>query len=120
MIKILIIDDEAPIRNVLKIHLQNASYEVMDSSTGKEGIDIALSNDIDLVLCDLKLTDMSGLDIIRSLRLSKKEMPIIAISGFINDEVIEAVSSIENVRYLSKPFLKEELLSAIDDILELS
>lgn len=117
MKKILIIDDEAPIRNVLKIHLKNASYDVMDTSTGKEGIDLALSNEFDLILCDLKLTDMSGLDIIRSLRTSKKSMPILAISGFINDEVIEQVNAIENVKYLSKPFLKEELLQLVNRIL---
>ena len=114
--KILVIDDEAPIRNVLKIHLQNASHEVIDTSTGKEGIEFALSDGFDLVLCDLKLTDMSGLDIIRTLRINKKNMPIIAISGFIDDEVIEKVNAIENVRYLSKPFLKEELLNAVNDI----
>ncbi len=117
MKKILIIDDEAPIRNVLKIHLTNASYEVIDTSTGQEGIDIALSDEFDLVLCDLKLTDMSGLDIIRLLRTRKKDMPILAISGFINDEIIEAVNAIENVKYLSKPFLKEELLKMVNDIL---
>ena len=120
MKKILIIDDEAPIRNVLKIHLQNASYEVMDSSTGKEGIELALANEFDLILCDLKLTDMSGLDIIRSLRISKNDLPILAISGFINDEVIEEVNAIENVGYLSKPFLKEELRNAVRDIMDLN
>lgn len=119
MTKILVIDDEAPIRNVLKIHLQNASYEVTDTATGKDGIELALAGDFDLILCDLKLTDMSGLDIIRTLRKSKKDMPILAISGFINDEVIGEVNSIENVKYLSKPFLKEELLTAIKDILAL-
>lgn len=117
MTKILVIDDEAPIRNVLKIHLQNASYEVTDTSTGKEGISLALSEDFDLVLCDLKLTDMSGIDIIRTLRISKKDIPILAISGFINDEIIDEVNEIKNVGYLSKPFLKEELLSAIKEIL---
>ncbi len=117
MTKILIIDDEAPIRNVLKIHLTNASYEVMDCPTGKEGIDLALSDEFDLVLCDLKLTDMSGLDIIRSLRTNKKTMPILAISGFINNEIIDEVNAIENVKYLGKPFLKEELLQLVNEIL---
>lgn len=117
MKKILIIDDETPIRNVLRIHLTNASYEVIDTPTGKEGIELALSNDFDLVLCDLKLTDMSGLKIIRTLRTNKKMMPILAISGFINDEVIDEVSAIENVKYLSKPFLKEELLDIVNEIL---
>lgn len=116
MTKILVIDDEAPIRNVLKIHLQNASYEVSTAATGKEGVELALSNEFDLILCDLKLPDMSGIDIIKTVRISNKTVPVLAISGFIDNDVIDEVNSIENVGYLSKPFLKEELLSALSDI----
>jgi DNA-binding response OmpR family regulator len=116
MKKILVIDDEAPIRNVLKIHLQNASYEVTTAATGKEGIELALSNSFDLILCDLKLTDMSGIDIIRTVRVSNKTIPMLAISGFINDDVINEVNTIDSVGYLSKPFLKDELLKAVNSI----
>ncbi len=115
--KILVIDDEAPIRNVLKIHLENASYKVSTAATGKEGIELALSDEFDLILCDLKLTDMSGIDIIRTVRVSNDTVPMLAISGFINNDVIEEVSSVNNVGYLSKPFLKEELLDAVNSIL---
>ncbi len=116
MMKILVIDDEAPIRNVLKIHLENASYEVSTAATGKEGIDLALSNGFDLILCDLKLPDMSGIDIIKTVRISNKTVPVLAISGFINNDVIDEVNALENVGYLSKPFLKDELLSAVSEI----
>ncbi len=118
MKKILVIDDEAPIRNILKIHLENASYAVCTSATGKDGIDLAINNKFDIILCDLKLTDMSGIDIIKTIRVNNRTVPVLAISGFIDNKVIEEVNSIENVGYLSKPFLKKELLNALSDILE--
>lgn len=118
--RILVIDDEKSIRDVLTIHLTKAGYTVTSVATGKEGIETGIGEEFDLVLCDLKLTDMSGFDIIREIRSVKETLPILAVSGFIDDRAIGEVTAIPNVDYLSKPFLKSELLEKVGEILGLN
>ncbi len=109
----LVIDDESSIRMVLNLHLTHAGYEVTQCSTGSEGLEFAISGAFDLVLCDLKLPDISGVDIIRSVRKNCKNTPIVAVSGFMNEDLISEVTATGNVGYLSKPFLKRELLDIV-------
>lgn len=116
--KILVIDDEASIRMVLEIHLKSAGHAVTLASTGAEGIATALNNSFDLMLCDLKLTDMSGLDVIRAVRAGKPDLPVVVVSGFIDSEVIRQAKETGSVEYLRKPFLKNELLDIVGSVLK--
>jgi len=114
--KILVIDDEESIRAVLEIHLRSAGYEVDTAATGREGIELALSGNPDLVICDLKLSDVMGLEIIKTLK-EKKDIPTIAVSGFIDEDLIKEARETGAADYLKKPFLKEELLSIVTGVL---
>jgi two-component system response regulator PilR (NtrC family) len=114
--KILVVDDEASIRNVLEIHLKNAGYVVESAATGADGIKRAVEGDFDLMLCDLKLTDMSGLDVIRSVRDKRPNLPVVVVSGFIDAEVIRQAKETGSIEYLRKPFLKNDLLEAVASV----
>ena len=114
---VLIIDDEKPVRTVLRLHLVNAGYSVDEAKSGRDGMKLASENHYDLVLCDLKLGDMSGVDIIKILSKQINALPIVAVSGFINEGLIHEVTKAGNVEYLSKPFLKEELLAVTRKLL---
>ncbi|MBI5233871.1 MAG: response regulator [Deltaproteobacteria bacterium] len=115
--KILVIDDENSIRNVLRIHLSSAGYSVITASNGRDGLEAASAEDIDLVMCDLKLPDMSGIDIINILKVRSPDMPIIAISGFIDENLIEEVKKTSAVEYLKKPFQKQEVISLVKKVI---
>ncbi len=116
MKKILIIDDEQSIRKVLEIHLQDAGYEVVTAENGKRGLELAMKSNVDLVLCDLKLPDRPGLEVIKTLRTIRGLVPVVVISGFIDDTTISDAREAGVKEYLSKPFLKEKLLSLLNTI----
>src|SRR5689334_14184750 len=100
---VLIIDDEAQIRKLLSITLQSNNYNVLEASTGKEGISMVSDKCPDLVLLDLGLPDESGHDVLRHIR-EWYTNPIIIISVISDDEDI--VRALENGAndYLVKPF----------------
>jgi two-component system KDP operon response regulator KdpE len=113
--RILVIDDESSIRQVLGIHLQRAGYEVVIAETAAEGVELA-GGDIDLVICDFQLPDMTGLEVIRSIRGKSEGMPIVIISGFLDDWLAEDVLASGAAELLRKPFQKESLLEAVERI----
>ncbi len=111
--KILVIDDEASIRQVLKIHLRAAGYVVEAASTAAEGLAV-VSKECDLILCDLKLPDMEGAEVIGMLKERFPELPVVVVSGFIDPEVVDEAMARGVFEYLMKPFMKEDLLDVIN------
>ena len=80
MTKILIIDDEAPIRRVLRDILENESYQVEDASTGMEALQIIKEQDFDAIFCDIKMPEMDGIETLEAIR-KESDVPVIMLSG---------------------------------------
>ena len=80
MTKILIIDDEAPIRRVLRDILENESYLVDDASTGMEALQIMKDKDFDAIFCDIKMPEMDGIETLEAIR-QMSDAPVIMLSG---------------------------------------
>lgn len=80
MTKILIIDDEAPIRRVLRDILENESYQVDDAGTGMEALQLIKEHDFDAVFCDIKMPEMDGIEVLEAIRL-ESDVPVIMLSG---------------------------------------
>ena len=80
MTKILIIDDEAPIRRVLREILENESYQVDDASTGMEALQHIKEQDFDAVFCDIKMPEMDGIETLEAIR-KESDVPVIMLSG---------------------------------------
>ena len=82
MPKILIIEDEAAIRRVLTKILseENDTYEVQEAEDGLSGIELIKDNDFDLVLCDIKMPKMDGVEVLEAAKKIKPETPIVMIS----------------------------------------
>jgi len=83
MSKILIIEDEAAIRRVLNkiISEENESYHVEEAADGLAGLEMIKNNDYDLVLCDIKMPKMDGVEVLEKTKKMKPEVPIVMISG---------------------------------------
>ena len=80
MPKILIIDDEAPIRRVLRDILENESYQVDDAGTGMEALQHIKEQDFDAIFCDIKMPEMDGIEVLEAIR-KESDVPVIMLSG---------------------------------------
>lgn len=113
---ILIIEDEKNISNLLKLELTHANYECDQAFDGESGLNKALNQDYELILLDLMLSRINGIEVCRQLRL-KKQTPIIMLTA--RDEVMDKVNGLQVGAddYLAKPFAMEELLARINALL---
>ncbi len=120
MRKILIIDDEAPVRKILARLLEKNEYEVIEAVNGKKGISLFNQHNPDLVITDLIMPEKEGLETIRELKQINPEVQIIAISGGgITDPkmYLGLASKFGAVQTFSKPVDNKTLISAINEIL---
>ena len=110
--QILIVEDDPSIRKLISTTLKLHGYTYITAADGKEAVMLSLSVKPDLILLDLGLPDMDGMDIIRSVR-SWSQLPIIVISARGNDR--DKISALDEGAddYLTKPFSTEELLARI-------
>jgi two-component system KDP operon response regulator KdpE len=110
--RVLVVDDEPQILRALRINLHARQYDVVTAGTGKGALDAASEAHPDLVILDLGLPDMDGVEVIRSLRKWTK-VPIVILSGRINSAAkVDALDAGAD-DYVTKPFSVEELLARI-------
>lgn len=109
---ILIVEDEKVIRNFMKISLETQGYKVLESSDGKEALALIMSYNPDLIILDLGLPDMDGLNVVESVR-TWSNVPIIIVSarGQERDKITALDSGADD--YLTKPFSMGELLARV-------
>lgn len=112
---VAIVDDEAGQRQLYDNALQRAGYATVLCANGREGL--AQAATCDLMLLDVRMPDMSGLDVLKEVRLTRPELPVILLTAYI--DVRDAVAAIKSgaVDYLEKPIDLDELIAAIDDAL---
>ncbi len=120
MPKILIIEDEDAIRRVLIkiIKNENSSFEVEDAADGLEGFEMIQTTDYDLVLCDIKMPKMDGVEVLEKALAVKPEIPFIMISGHGELETAVQTMRLGAFDYISKPPDLNRLLNAIRNALD--
>ena len=113
MSKILVIDDERSIRNSLKDILEFENYEVAVAEDGPSGLDRAKKNVFDLVLCDIKMPEMDGIEVLDQLHILSPDTPVVMISG--HGDIDTAVESIKKgaFDFIEKPLDLNRLLITI-------
>lgn len=120
MPKILIIEDEAAIRRVLVkiIAEENATYEVFEAEDGLAGIELLMNNDYDLVLCDIKMPKLDGVEVLQKAKKIKPEIPIVMISGHGDLETAVNTMRYGAFDYISKPPDLNRLLNTVRNALD--
>lgn len=120
MSKILIIEDEAAIRRVLKkiISEENDSYEVEEAADGLAGIEMIKDRDFDLVLCDIKMPKMDGVEVLEKARKIKPEIPMVMISGHGDLDTAVNTMRLGAFDYISKPPDLNRLLNTVRNALD--
>lgn len=120
MTRILVIDDEEPIRKLTMRVLEMEGYEVEAAANGQTGIKRFREKPADLVITDILMPDMDGLEVIQELRRLQPELKIIAISGGGTMEAELALKLARRFgagRILSKPFTIVALIDAVNEVL---
>jgi two-component system cell cycle response regulator CtrA len=118
--RILLIEDDSGTAQSIELMLKSESFNVYTTDLGEEGIDLGKVYDYDIILLDLNLPDMSGFEVLRSLRGSKVKTPTLILSGLagIEDKVKGFGCGADD--YMTKPFHKEELVARIHAIVRRS
>jgi two-component system KDP operon response regulator KdpE len=112
MTRVLVVDDEPQILRALRVNLAARSYQVVTAGTGKQALDVAAREHPDLIVLDLGLPDMDGVDVIRELRIWSP-VPIVILSGRLNSsEKIRALDAGAD-DYVTKPFNVDELAARV-------
>ncbi|NDW43488.1 response regulator transcription factor CtrA [Ruegeria sp. PrR005] len=118
--RILLVEDDSATSKSIELMLTHASLNVYATDLGEEGIDLAKLYDYDLILLDLNLPDMNGLEVLRQLRLARIETPILILSGVDDTESKIKGFGFGADDYLTKPFHREELVARIHAIVRRS
>ncbi|WP_299714504.1 sigma-54 dependent transcriptional regulator [uncultured Tenacibaculum sp.] len=120
MSKILIIEDEAAIRRVLKkiISEESDSYQVEEAEDGLAGIELIKNNDYDLVLCDIKMPKMDGVEVLEKAKKIKPEIPMVMISGHGDLDTAVNTMRLGAFDYISKPPDLNRLLNTVRNALD--
>jgi len=120
MSKILIIEDEAAIRRVLSkiISEESKEYNVETAEDGLQGLDLITKNDYDLVLCDIKMPKMDGVEVLEKTQKIKPEIPFIMISGHGDLDTAVETMRMGAFDYISKPPDLNRLLNAVRNALD--
>lgn len=110
--KILLVEDEEKLARVVELELKYEGYEVEKALDGRSGLDLALSGKFDLILLDIMLPTLSGMEVLRRLR-KESAVPVIMLTA--RDTVVDKVAGLDSGAddYITKPFEIEELLARI-------
>lgn len=117
MAKIMIVDDSAYARRVHRSILERAGYTVVEASTGVGGIETYSIERPDVVVLDLSMEDLGGLEVLRTLRDLDAAARVVVVSADVQRSTSDAVMAAGAERFLGKPALPEQLLTAVTDIL---
>tara|TARA_Y100000590_G_scaffold461899_1_gene624615 strand:+ start:31112 stop:31813 length:702 start_codon:yes stop_codon:yes gene_type:complete len=114
--KILIIEDDKSVQQLIRMYLVNDGFEVIFSMDGKEGLDKALNDNPDLILLDLNLPKIDGIEICKKVR-TNSDIPIIMVTAKI--EELDRLEGLENGAddYITKPFSPRELVARVKAVL---
>lgn len=118
MKRILLIEDEASLRKVVKLNLEMENYEVLAVADGAAAVDRLETEHFDLVILDLMLPKLSGMDVLKTLRLHHDTLPVIITSA--KDTSTDRINGLKTGAddYLTKPFDIEELLLRIEKLIK--
>ena len=114
--RVLLIEDDGATAQSIELMLKSGSFVVYTTDLGADGIDLSKVYEYDIILLDLNLPDMSGFEVLRTLRASKVETPTLILSGLagIEDKIKGLGGGADG--YMTKPFHKDELVARIHSI----
>ena len=118
--RVLLVEDDSATAQSLELMLKAEGFNVYTTDLGEEGVDLGKIYDYDLILLDLNLPDMSGMDVLRTLRAAKIDTPIMILSGAAEIDIKVKTFSGGADDYMTKPFHKDEMIARIHAVVRRS
>ncbi len=116
--RILVIDDEAEIRKSLRMILEYEGYDVLEASSGAEGLTMAERETPDLVFLDVKMPGMDGLEALQRLQAFRETLPVVVISGHASKEEVASAIKRGAIDFIEKPLGSDRVLVTVKNALE--
>ncbi|HEY2323435.1 MAG TPA: sigma-54 dependent transcriptional regulator [Thermoanaerobaculia bacterium] len=116
--RVMIVDDEEVLRDVLEVVVRREGFDVVLAASGEEALNLLDGDEVDLVILDVMLPGISGIDTLRAIRISNPTLPVVVITAFSSiDGAIEAMK-FGAFHYIPKPFKNEEVVLTVNKALE--
>ena len=115
--KILMVDDETDMVAIIMDVLTDKGYQAFGATNGADGIIINKKENPDLILLDLRLNGMDGIETLRQIRKTDDKVKVIILSGYGNPDIAKEMADLDVSQCLSKPIENDQLLLAISDVL---
>ena len=114
---VMVIDDSIVIRKMIEIALEDEDYNIVTAISGKEGLEMIEKEKPNLVILDMMLPDMNGIEVLKTMKTEKK-LPVIMLSGKDSPQLIETAKEVGVDDFLPKPFRDEELVEKVKTLIE--
>ena len=118
--RVLLIEDDSAMARSIELMLRSEGFNVYTTDLGEEGVDLGKLYDYDIIVLDLQLPDMSGFEVLKSLRLAKVQTPVLILSGNAIVEAKVKALGFGADDYMTKPFHKDELVARIQAVVRRS
>ena len=116
--KILIVDDETHTRSTIREHFsKRIECEILEAGNGYEALEKVKANNIDIILLDIKMPGISGIEVMEKIRESLKDLPIIVLSKFESEEINNKIKSF-GAEFINKPFSLKIVREKVEEILK--
>lgn len=117
MKKILIVDDEEPVREVLKAALTEKGYAVSEAKNGMEGFTLFQKTNPDIILTDVRMPGLSGIEITKRIKHLKEDIDVIIMTGFGSEELVVKALRAGASNYIKKPIVFDDLFNILENII---
>lgn len=119
-LKIITIDDEAPVRLLIRQCLRRENVDVFEASNGREGLDVIREVQPDLVLMDVTMPEMNGIEALQAIRTdaSLSHIPVLLLTGFKDNEQLNQALQLPHTDLLTKPFQISDLKARVRKMLD--
>ncbi|MBI3454972.1 MAG: response regulator [Candidatus Rokubacteria bacterium] len=114
--KILVVDDEDVTRQFIVSALQGAQRQILTAASGEEALEIAKQTDLDLVLLDLVMTGISGVETFRQLHVLRPELPVVIVTGYPDSDLMSRALEIGPFTVITKPIDINQIQKVVDVI----
>ncbi len=116
--RVLVIDDDQIVLDSISQILTDENYDVDVTLRGGEGLERAIREDYDLVLTDIRMPDMGGIQVLRDIRQKRPALPVVMITGYATAPSAEMAMKLGAADFIEKPFEPEELLETVASALQ--
>ena len=117
MPRVLVVDDDPQVVRLLRVNLELEGYEVVSANDGNEALEAVASEDPDLVICDVMMPGMDGIEVVRRLRADKQTVPVVMLSAKAMRSDMRVGLDAGANEYVTKPFDPAELIEVVDRLL---